>query len=298
MVLHLAAQALVRPSYEDPVGTYETNVLGTARLLEALRAAAPEAAIVVVTSDKCYAGDGSGRAFREGDRLGGRDPYSSSKAAQELVAASFRESYGLRIATARAGNVIGGGDWAAGRLVPDFVRAAAGVAPLVVRNPGSVRPWQHVLNPLASYLMLAERLLGAGDWATAWNLGPAARDERSVADVLERLRAIWPGAPEALGSGAVDTCGPRAALGHGAGDTSGPHEAPALRLDSARARERLSWRPVWDLDAALAATAGWHLTHAEGADLRSVSLEQLARFEASAAQPYSAASSRATAAGA
>jgi CDP-glucose 4,6-dehydratase len=241
VVLHLAAQALVRRSYADPAGTWEVNVLGTARVLDAVRENAPDAAVVVVTSDKCYANDGSGRAFREDDPLGGHDPYSASKAAQELVAASYRDAYGLRIATARAGNVIGGGDWGADRLVPDFFRAALAGEPLVVRNPDATRPWQHVLDPLSGYLLLAERLVCSPEHARAFNFGPDARGERPVRWIVECLQAAWPASAE-LQTPAE----------------SGGHEAPVLRLDASRARAQLGWAPRLDLVAALEATAAWH----------------------------------------
>jgi CDP-glucose 4,6-dehydratase len=258
VVFHLAAQALVRRSYEDPVGTWDTNVGGTVRLLEAVRDAAPGAAVVVVTSDKCYANDGSGRAFREDDPLGGHDPYSASKAAQELVAASFRDAYGMRIATARAGNVIGGGDWGADRLVPDFFRAAAAGETLVVRNPGARRPWQYVLEALEGYLVLAEHLAGSPEYALAFNFGPDAAGERRVGWVVERLQAAWPSEVEV-----------RVAT------DSRAHEAPVLRLDASLARERLGWAPRWELGRALEATTGWHRRVAAGEDAREVSLAML-----------------------
>lgn len=265
VVLHLAAQALVRESLRDPVGTFAVNVLGTATVLDAVRAGAPGAAVVVVTSDKVYADPGSGRRLREGDPLGGHDPYSASKAAQEHVAATYRDAFGLRVATARAGNVIGGGDWARDRVVPDLARAAAAGAPLVLRSPEAVRPWQHVLNPLDGYVLLAERLAGGGEWARAWNFGPGGEDERTVAAVVDGLRARWPGAPRA--ERAVDA---DAAAG----------EAPVLRLDSAAARGQLGWRPAWDLDRGLDATAAWYAAHAAGADARELVEADLSAYEA------------------
>jgi CDP-glucose 4,6-dehydratase len=261
VVLHLGAQAIVRRGIADPVATWDANVTGTARLLEALRAAAPEAAIVVVTSDKCYANDGSGRRFREDDPLGGRDPYSASKAAQELVAASFRDAYGMRIATARAGNVIGGGDWAADRIVADLARAAAAGEALHVRSPAAVRPWQHVVNPLGGYLRLAERLAAGGEeWVRAWNFGPPPEDERTVGELVEALAARWPRPVE------VRLAPP--------GDGDGA-EAPVLRLDSTLARERLGWTPPLRLDAALDATARWH---GDPAGARAATLADLRAF--------------------
>jgi CDP-glucose 4,6-dehydratase len=261
VVFHLAAQALVRRGLRDPAGTFGVNVLGTAHVLDAIRAAGGVAAVVVVTSDKCYApGE---RRHREEDPLGGRDPYSSSKAAQEHVAAAYREAYGLPVATARAGNVIGGGDFGADRLLPDLVRAAASGRPAAIRNPAFVRPWQHVLNPLDGYVRLAERLL-AGDGGEAWNFGPDAAGERPVAWVAERFRECW-GAELR-----VETAG--------AGD-GGAREAPALRLDSAKARERLGWAPRWPLETGLRATAEWHRAHRAGEDLQRLALDQIERYE-------------------
>jgi len=250
VVFHLAAQSIVRASLDDPAGTYETNVLGTAHVL----GAAGDAAVVCVTSDKCYApGD---RPHREGDPLGGRDPYSASKAAQELVAAAHREALGGRVATARAGNVIGGGDWARDRLLPDLVRARDSGEPVVLRHPDAVRPWQHVLGPLAGYLLLAERLAGSPEFASAWNFGPAGTDARPVRWIVDRVRERWP-----LD---VRTDPPREDV-----------EAPALRLDASAARERLGWAPRLDLPAALDATVSWHDQVRAGADARTVTLTQI-----------------------
>src|SRR4051812_24320220 len=201
VVVHLAAQPIVRRSHREPVETFATNVLGTVNLLEAVRTAAPDVrAVVSVTSDKCYRNVGTERGYREDDALGGRDPYSSSKACQELVSAAYRDTYfagATALATARAGNVIGGGDWAQDRLVPDLMRAALAGRPVTVRSPDSVRPWQHVLNPLSGYLRLAERLWDDGDaFAEAWNFGPEAQDARPVAWMVEHLRRRWPAALE------------------------------------------------------------------------------------------------------
>ncbi len=253
VVFHLAAQSIVRASLVDPAGTYATNVLGTAHVLEA----AGDAAVVCVTSDKCYApGD---HPHREGDPLGGRDPYSASKAAQELVAAAHRESRGGRVATARAGNVIGGGDWAQDRLLPDLVRARESGAPVVLRHPDAVRPWQHVLGPLGGYLRLAERLAGSAEFATAWNFGPAGADARPVRWVVDRVRERWP----------VDV---RVEPGDAV-------EAPALRLDASAARERLEWVPAHDLASGLDATLDWHDELRAGADARAVTLRQIAAVD-------------------
>jgi CDP-glucose 4,6-dehydratase len=248
VVFHLAARAIVRAAIEDPASTYAVNVLGTAHVLDAAR----EAAVVCVTSDKCYA-PGPG-PHREGDPLGGRDPYSASKAAQELVAAAYRDSLGVRVATARAGNVIGGGDWGRDRLLPDLARARESGEPVVLRHPDAVRPWQHVLDPLAGYLALAERLHESAEWAAPWNFGPD--DSRTVGWVVERVRERW---------------GLDVRVEH-PGDGV---EAPELRLDASAARERLQWRPQMDVEAALAATVSWYDQVRSGADARTVTFTQI-----------------------
>jgi CDP-glucose 4,6-dehydratase len=248
VVFHLAALAIVRAALEDPTATYDVNVLGTAHVLDAAR----DATVVCVTSDKCYA-PGPG-PHREGDPLGGPDPYSSSKAAQELVAAAFRDALGLRIATARAGNVIGGGDWGRDRLLPDLVRARESGEPVVLRHPDAVRPWQHVLDPLAGYLTLAERLHGSQEWAAPWNFGPD--ESRPVSWVVERVRERW-------------------RLDVRVAEPADGVEAPELRLDASAARERLQWRPRMDAEAALAATVSWYDDVRAGADPRAVTLTQI-----------------------
>jgi CDP-glucose 4,6-dehydratase len=263
VVIHMAAQALVRRGLVKPVETFTVNVTGTAKVLEALRAEAEPRAVVVVTSDKCYRSDGAGDTpFREDDALGGDDPYSASKAAQEHVAAAFR-GLGLPLATVRAGNVIGGGDWAADRLLADCMRAALAGEPVTVRAPGAVRPWQHVLCPLDGYLRVAERLLdGAPGAASAWNFGPVAADARPVGWLVERVAAHWPGGLD------VRTGDPDAAAG----------EAPALRLDAGRAREELGWTPHWDLEEGLDATIAWYAAFRDGADMRAETLRQIAAY--------------------
>ena len=252
VVLHLAAQAIVRRSLVDPRETWEVNVVGTVNVLDAARGASR---ILVVTSDKCYREVESGRSMREDDALGGKDPYSASKAAQELVARSHRDALGLPIATARAGNVIGGGDWAADRLVPDLFRAALAGEPLVIRSPQAVRPWQHVLNPLSGYLRLVEA--GVFD---AFNFGPDADDEQPVEWLVERLAERWD-APLEVRAG---------------GDASA--ESAVLRLDSSKARSALGWSPRWDLGAGLNATVAWYQAFARGDDVRAVSMAQIEGF--------------------
>ena len=249
VVFHLAAQPLVRRGYAEPHETFATNVMGTVDALEAARACDTVGAVVIVTSDKCYDNAERGRAFREGDPLGGRDPYSASKGCAELVTAAYHSSFfdadrPAGIASVRAGNVIGGGDWAPDRLIPDCVRALAAGDPVVVRNPDAVRPWQHVLEPLAGYLSLAARLVDEGPGFTgAWNFGPADEDaSRPVRWVVERFLDAW-------GGGAWATPQPGAVQ---------PHEARSLALDSHKARERLDWAPVWDATTAVKHTATWY----------------------------------------
>jgi CDP-glucose 4,6-dehydratase len=249
VVFHLAAQPVVRLGYAQPQETFATNVMGTVNLLEAARACASVAAVVIITSDKCYDNAETGRAFRETDAMGGRDPYSASKGCAELVTAAYRASFfsaagSAAVASARAGNVIGGGDWAPDRIIPDCVRALTAGEDVCVRNPEAVRPWQHVLEPLAGYLWLGARLLGDGvAIAGPWNFGPADDDAaRPVRWVVERFLGEW-------GSGTWTS--PVDAAGQ-------PHEAHRLSLDSAQARERLAWAPVWDAASAVCETAAWY----------------------------------------
>jgi CDP-glucose 4,6-dehydratase len=246
IVFHLAAQPLVRRSYQEPLDTWSSNVMGTANVLEACRKTAGVRAVVVVTSDKCYQNQEWPWGYRESDRLGGHDPYSASKAASEIVAASYRSAFfqgedAPLLATARAGNVIGGGDWSEDRLVPDAVRAVqAGVA-LQIRSPAATRPWQHVLESLSGYLLLGQHLLqGRRECAEGWNFGPEPDGNRSVSEVLQRMQQAWP------------------QLQWQVTDEQRPHEANLLYLDSAKARRQLGWQPVWGLDEAVAATAGWY----------------------------------------
>ena len=267
VVFHLAAQALVNTSIADPVGTYSTNVLGTVHLLEALRTAKHDVrAMVCVTSDKCYVNRDWDWGYRETDALGGTDPYSSSKACQELVVASYRDSLiggDTAIATARAGNVIGGGDWAEHRLVPDMMQAAVEGRTVTVRNPHSVRPWQHVLNPLSGYVCLAQRLAESGQaFAEAWNFSPAVEEARPVSWLVEHLRRRWPGELSV-----------EAAPG-----ASDPHEARLVKLDASKARERLGWTPRWSLDRAVEAIVEWYEAYRDRRDLRAVTIDQIEAF--------------------
>jgi CDP-glucose 4,6-dehydratase len=277
VVLHLAAQALVRASYQDPIASFSTNVLGTLHLLDAASRCHSVRAVVVITTDKCYENREWLWPYRENEALGGHDPYSASKACAEIATAAWRASLPdmaqfdrtgapLHIATARAGNVFGGGDWADDRLVPDFFRALQANEQLAIRNPAARRPWQHVLEPLSGYLLLAERLW-QGEAAEAWNFGPAQEDVQPVSYLVERLFA---------------------ADGHGrtweqiAGHQ--PHEAHLLALDSSKARARLGWKPRLRLGEALDWTHDWYTRHHTGADARSLTLEQIARFSAMAGE--------------
>lgn len=254
VVLHLAAQPLVRLSYEQPVDTYATNVMGTVNLLEAVRGIESVRAIVNVTSDKCYENRESGQAYRETDAMGGWDPYSSSKGCAEIVTSAYRRSFfgegsPVRIASARAGNVIGGGDWAMDRIIPDCIRALAEGEPIVVRNPDAVRPWQHVLEPLSGYLHLASRLLKGGPrYDGAWNFGPEEHGSVRVREVVDAVVNAW-------GSGSWST--PES---HG----EQPHEAHLLALDITKAREELCWHPLYGVAAAVRMTAGWYAERHEG----------------------------------
>nr|ARK10401.1 CDP-glucose 4,6-dehydratase [Fibrella sp. ES10-3-2-2] len=252
MVMHMAAQPLVRESYRTPLETLETNILGTARLLEAVRYTPSVRAVVIVTSDKCYDNPEDGQPLRETDPMGGFDPYSVSKGAAELVTASYRNSffnpaqYGqshqVLVASVRAGNVIGGGDWAADRLIPDLIRSTQGHVPVEIRNPLAVRPWQHVLEPLSGYLLVGQQLMeGNVPSAEGWNFGPAATDVLPVREVIAYARAEW--------SAIQSIEHPSAA---------NPHEAHLLSLDCTKAHERLGWAPVWNTETAIQRTIAWY----------------------------------------
>ena len=265
LVFHLAALPLVRQSYANPVETYATNVMGTVHLLDACRRIDSVRGIVCVTSDKCYENREWVWPYRESDPMGGHDPYSSSKGAAELAIASYRRSYfadGPLVASVRAGNVIGGGDWAEDRLIPDIVRAVlAGERPLI-RAPRSVRPWQHVLDALSGYLLVGERLLDGEDKvASAWNFGPADDDARPVAWVVDELLRAW------------------GADGWDAPDGLQPHEATLLKLDCSKARTLLGWAPRLPLVKALTMVIDWHKSVSDGADARAVSIRQLAEYK-------------------
>ncbi|WP_426050862.1 CDP-glucose 4,6-dehydratase [Brevundimonas sp. SL161] len=269
VVIHLAAQSLVRRSYREPVETWDVNVQGSVHLLQALRVLNHPCAVVMVTTDKVYENREWTHAYRESDRLGGHDPYSASKAATELAVSSFRSSFfdgtPVRIASARAGNVIGGGDWSEDRLVPDLARALARGEPVGVRNAGAVRPWQHVLEPLSGYLTLARRLLENDDPAlrSAFNFGPQPADTRTVSALVDGALSHWPGGRR------VD-----------AHDPTAPHEANLLSLTIDRSAAMLDWRPRWDFDRAVEATLKWYCQVHDGASARDVTLAQIEAFGA------------------
>jgi CDP-glucose 4,6-dehydratase len=264
VVFHLAAQSLVRLSYATPVETFATNVQGTVHVLDACRRVEGLKAVVCITSDKCYENRETDRPYREDDAMGGHDPYSASKGASELVVAAYRRSFfqgGAKLASVRAGNVIGGGDWATDRLIPDLIRAMiAGGKPLI-RSPDSIRPWQHVLEALGGYLMIAERLAEGSDWAaTGWNFGPAESDTQPVRWIVQRMTDAW-GSP-----GWVQEEGQQ------------PHEAKLLRLDCTKAHNELGWRPALTLAESLDWIVDWHKAVEDGADARTTALDQIEQY--------------------
>ena len=272
VVFHLAAQPLVRQSYSDPLGTYSTNVMGTANLLEAVRKTAGVRAVVCVTTDKCYENHETGQSYREGDPLGGHDPYSSSKACAEIVVAAYRDSYfpiprigdhRVAVATARAGNVIGGGDWSQDRLIPDLIRGFGSGKPVTIRNPKSIRPWQHVMEPLHGYIMLAEQLMaGRAEAASAFNFGPRAEEEWQVERIATKFAEMW---------------------GHGASwasdSTQSVHEAHTLRLNSAKAHDVLGWRPRMNAETAFEWTVTWYRQWLQGEEMARETNAQIAAYD-------------------
>jgi len=268
IVIHMAAQPLVRLSYQQPIETYATNVMGTVHVLEAARHSGSVRAIVNVTTDKCYENREWVWGYREDEPMGGHDPYSNSKGCAELVSSAYRKSFlngaGIAMATARAGNVIGGGDWALDRLIPDTLRALQNQQSVLIRNPHAIRPWQHVLEPLSGYLLLAERLYTNGQTdAEGWNFGPRDEDARTVQWIVEHLCEDWGhGATWALQSG------------------ENLHEASFLKLDISKARQRLQWTPRWSLETALKRITEWHQAWLSGQDMRSVCLNQINQYRA------------------
>lgn len=273
IVIHMAAQPLVRYSYVEPVDTYSTNVMGTVNLLEAVRGTGGVKVVVNVTTDKCYENREWVWGYRENEAMGGYDPYSSSKGCAELVTAAYRNSYfhpdkykehGVAIASGRAGNVIGGGDWADDRLIPDIMRAITAGKPVNIRNPHAIRPWQHVLEPLSGYLRLAQKLYEEGaSYAEGWNFGPNDEDAKHVQWIAEKLTNVWgEGASWALDGG------------------EHPHEAHYLKLDCSKAKNRLDWHPRWHLEDALGAIIDWHRAYRDGKDMREVTLQQINAYNA------------------
>ena len=267
VVIHMAAQALVRVSYEAPIDTFATNVIGTAHVFEAIRRCLDVRAVVNVTSDKCYENREWLWGYRENEALGGHDPYSASKACAEIVGSAMRASFfppesSVAIASARAGNVIGGGDTARDRLIPDLVTAFAADRPAVIRNPLAIRPWQHVLEPLAGYLLLAEKLVEEGPrHAEAWNFGPRDQDMLSVGTIADAMAARWGNNARWMQD-----------------QSSHPHEAHTLRLDATKARLRLGWQPQWTLDQALDSIVTWHQAALRNEDMRAVTLGQISSW--------------------
>ena len=265
IVIHMAAQPLVLRSYQSPTETFATNVIGTVNLLEAVRETASVEAVINVTTDKCYENRESARPYRESDRLGGHDPYSSSKACAELAAAAYQKSFfldaGIQLASVRAGNVIGGGDWAPDRLIPDFFRSIDADEVLSIRSPDAVRPWQHVLEPLAGYLTLAERLVADGsDFAQAWNFGPNETDVKPVSWVIDYLGQ----------QAANERCNIKSA--------PQPHEAKLLYLNSAKARSELSWAPRWSIETALSMALDWHQAWRQHKPMDKFSIRQIEAY--------------------
>ncbi len=274
IVIHMAAQSLVRQSYQTPVETYATNVMGTVNLLESCRITPSVKAIIVVTSDKCYENREKMQGYQETDAMGGTDPYSSSKGCAELVTAAYRASFmhpkdyaqhGIALASVRAGNVIGGGDWAVDRLIPDILKSLSLNTPVILRNPHAVRPWQHVLEPLSGYLMLAEKLYQNGAaFAQAWNFGPLAQDAKTVEWITAQLVQAW---------------GSFASYSIEASDTN-PHEANLLKLDCTKSRTQLNWQPKWHVETAINKIVNWHQTYLKGADMRAYCLQEISDYQA------------------
>ena len=265
ILIHMAAQPLVRYSYNNPIETYEVNVIGTAKVLEAARSCPDLKAIVNITTDKCYENDDRSEGYMENDPMGGYDPYSSSKGCAELVTSSYRRSFlqeqGIGLASVRAGNVIGGGDWADDRLIPDILRSFERKDPIVVRNPKATRPWQHVLEPLSGYLILAQKLYKNQErYAEGWNFGPNDDDAKPVDWILDKMIAKWPNS-----SWEVD-------------DNSNPHEAGFLKLDISKAKLQLGWQPVWGLSNTLERIIAWHKAWLSQEDMQTVSFKEIEEY--------------------
>lgn len=266
ILIHMAAQPLVRYSYDAPIETYEVNVLGTVHVLEAAKTCDSIKSVVSVTTDKCYENNEWVWAYRENEPMGGHDPYSSSKGCAELVTASYRKSFfeakGIGLASARAGNVIGGGDWALDRLVPDILRAFEKKQPVVIRSPNSIRPWQHVLEPLSGYLKLAQALFEKPvNFAEGWNFGPNENDVKPVSWILDEMVNYWQGASWVLDQSETN-----------------PHEANYLRLDISKAKSKLLWKPVWPLSETLSHIVSWHQAWLSGENMQKISINEISNY--------------------
>ena len=265
ILIHMAAQPLVRYSYEAPIETYEVNVIGTAKVLEVARSCPNLKVIVNITTDKCYENDDRAEGYKENDPMGGYDPYSSSKGCAELVASSYRRSFlqdqGVGVASVRAGNVIGGGDWADDRLIPDILRSFENREPVVIRNPKATRPWQHVLEPLSGYLILAQELYeDQKKYAEGWNFGPNEQDVKPVDWILDNMISKWPNSSWELDS------------------SSSPHEADFLKLDISKAKSKLGWSPVWELNQTLEKIINWHQAWLNNEDMQAVCLIEIEEY--------------------
>lgn len=267
IIIHMAAQPLVRYSYQEPIETYATNVMGTVHVLEAARHAGSVKAVINVTTDKCYENHEWVWGYRENEPMGGHDPYSSSKGCSELVTSAYRRSFfdqaGIALASVRAGNVIGGGDWSVDRLIPDVLRTFEANAPVVIRSPHAIRPWQHVLEPLSGYLMLAQALYEEGKkYSSGWNFGPNDEDAKPVQWIVEQLTSMW---------------GDDATWIQDNGKH--PHEANYLKLDISKVKSQLDWKPVWNLDQALEKIVDWHKAWLAGSDMQTLCQQQIATYQ-------------------
>ena len=265
ILIHMAAQPLVRYSYDAPIETYEVNVIGTVKVLEVARSCPNLKAIVNITTDKCYENDERSQGYKEDDPMGGYDPYSSSKGCAELVTSAYRRSFfqdlGIGLASVRAGNVIGGGDWADDRLIPDILKSFERNKTVMIRNPKAVRPWQHVLEPLSGYLILAQNLyINPGNFSEGWNFGPNEKDVKSVDWILDKISAKWP-----YSSWKSD-------------QSFSPHEAGFLKLDISKAKSRLSWKPVWGLSYTLEKIIDWHQSWLSEEDMQMVCLKEIKEY--------------------
>ena len=265
ILIHMAAQSLVRYSYDEPIETYEVNVIGTAKVLEVARSCSNLKAIVNITTDKCYENDGRTQGYKENDSMGGYDPYSSSKGCAELVTSSYRRSFlqdqGIGLASVRAGNVIGGGDWADDRLIPDILKSFENGNSVIVRNPQATRPWQHVLEPLSGYLVLAQKLYqNPKEYAEGWNFGPNEQDVKPVEWILDKMISKWPNSSWELDK------------------NSSPHEAGFLKLDISKAKSKLGWSPLWGLSDALEKIVNWHQAWLNKEDMQVVCLAEIKEY--------------------